>query len=1141
MPNDDGDHHFPLQVLAGEEEVSLPGQNVLELELSWANLGNEQVRDHTLEPKLILSMLSKYDGDPKLCRRFITQCSLHIELMPTQFVTEQSKVAFITSLLSWHGLLPLGQKKTWMFPRMFCPPHLNFIRKLIGRRRDSNTKHFPSSRTRSPSPACDLQPVPVYEDYEYVQEGDIIFGGMFSVHSILGQIFTPENPYIRSMFCIKPLHQFYRNLQIFLFAIDQINKEPMLLPNVTLGYHIFDSCSHPQKAIKNVLQMLSGPGVTVPNYSCRETWRLAGFIGDQSSTTTLPISRLLSAYKYPVISYGATDPSLSFRNNFPHFFRTIPNDFDIIHNLCKLLKHFGWNWVGIVTSHNESGERESSLLIRFLYYFQICIAFILENGVKSYQNEASIYQKILRFSVKVVILCGTYHDLMFEPPVGQWFSNVTLILTPSWGANIVLIEKYPEIFNGSLSLDTYSEYNVRLKNFIDGFYPLNYPEDKLLEDLWMTLYHCASGVIEKDKLYERIYEMSLRNCTGREPIKDSRSYLHDNIFDPVFNAVFILAHTLHLIHYAQSYWPRTGSSYRFQVYRALKHLTRFGEPVFTSSGEIPQEYHVHNHIIVNQTLFSRAVGYISPAIVSLETFPSYVINESLIIWKTINNKDESQPGSQSVLKPLGGVILKTPNRSIVVKLYLVSKDDEGRLDGMFQLPNTRNFVDAAMVSQHHLPVVRHEKLLVISYLSGQILSYLVRYHTKPLFLQKNVKADALSRASDVVGKDLAPQHLVPPQRLLLAIPVDLRKLPPGKTYIRPALRKRILNWIPNAQCSNSCLPGSRKVPSNSIYFCCYGCIPCSEGEISNKSDNEKCERCPDHEWPNDKKTKCVSKLVEFLFYSNDVISVIVLSGSMLFLSMTAIIMRLFIIYQDTPIVRANNKNLSFVLLVSIMLSFLCVFLFLGRPGDITCMLRQISTGIFLSVSISSLLAKTITVYIAFKATRPGSVWRTWTGVRLPNCVLLICSSVQVVLCMSWVTLSPPFQELDTHSYKEKVIVQCNEGSDLWFYSVLGYMGVLAAVSFITAFLARTLPDSFNEAKYITFSMLVFCSVWIAMIPAYLSTRGKYMVAVEIFAILTCNAGLLGCIFLPKCYIILFKPELNTRKYVLEPKHPMSHH
>ncbi|XP_063281805.1 vomeronasal type-2 receptor 26-like [Pelobates fuscus] len=337
--------------------------------------------------------------------------------------------------------------------------------------------------------------------------------------------------------------------------------------------------------------------------------------------------------------------------------------------------------------------------------------------------------------------------------------------------------------------------------------------------------------------------------------------------------------------------------------------------------------------------------------------------------------------------------------------------------------------------------------------------------------------------------------------------------------------------IPKSVCSEKCLPGTRKVLRRGTQTCCYDCVPCSDGEITNRTDSENCEKCLSNEWPNERKDRCIPKLEEFLSYRNDTIAIILSSLSIFCFLITFMILVIFIWYQDTPIVKANNKNLSFVLLVSIMLSFLCVFLFLGRPVDITCMLRQTAFGILFSIAISCILGKTIIIYIVFKATQPGSVWKSFVSLKVSNCFVFCCSAVQIIINVIWLAIAPPFMELDTHSHQGTIIIQCNEGSVIAFYSVLGYMGFLAAVSFIMAFLARTLPDSFNEAKYITFSMLVFCSVWIAMIPAYLSTKGKYMVAVEIFAILTSSAGLLACIFFPKSFNIIFTPEINTKSHL----------
>eukprot|EP00079_Xenopus_tropicalis_P032607 XP_017946378.1 PREDICTED: vomeronasal type-2 receptor 26-like [Xenopus tropicalis] len=362
-------------------------------------------------------------------------------------------------------------------------------------------------------------------------------------------------------------------------------------------------------------------------------------------------------------------------------------------------------------------------------------------------------------------------------------------------------------------------------------------------------------------------------------------------------------------------------------------------------------------------------------------------------------------------------------------------------------------------------------------------------------------------------------------------PIERRKQGSGTT----AKRIKVDPQIPISQCSDSCLPGYRKMPIPGGQSCCYNCVPCSEGEISNITDSVSCTQCPDMEWPNEMKDQCIQREEVFLSYTNDVISICFSAVSILFFLITQFILQVFIKHRDTPIVRANNRSLSFLLLVSIKLSFLSVFLFLGRPVDITCMLRIITFGITFSIAVSSLLAKTIMVCVAFKATKPGSSWRKWLGVKLSNSVVLFCSSIQIIICMTWLAISPPFQELDIHTSPGTIIIQCNEGSAIGFYSVIGYMGLLAAVSFVLAFLARSLPDSFNEAKYITFSMLLFCSVWITMIPAYLSTKGKNTVCVEIFAILTSSAGLLASIFLPKCYTILLRPEMNTKNNLLGDK------
>ncbi|XP_069498877.1 vomeronasal type-2 receptor 26-like [Ambystoma mexicanum] len=334
------------------------------------------------------------------------------------------------------------------------------------------------------------------------------------------------------------------------------------------------------------------------------------------------------------------------------------------------------------------------------------------------------------------------------------------------------------------------------------------------------------------------------------------------------------------------------------------------------------------------------------------------------------------------------------------------------------------------------------------------------------------------------------------------------------------------NEVPRSVCTDSCPPGHRQATREGESACCFDCIPCSQGEIADH-ESVKCLQCPEGQWSNVRHDQCIPKMLDVLSYGDLLGQALGTTAAFLTL-LTASVLCVFIKYRHTAIVRANNRGLSYLLLMALILCFLCSFIFLGHPRKISCMLRQTVFGIVFSISVGAVLAKTIIVVIAFKATNPNSPARKWLGSKTPWSIVGSCSLVQVLICVSWLLKSPPFPELNMKSNNDKITFACNEGAAIFFYCMMGYMGLLATISFILAFLSRNLPGSFNEAKLITFSMLVFVSVWISFIPAYLSTRGKYMVAVEVFAILCSSAGLLGCIFFPKCYIIVLKSKLNTK-------------
>ncbi|XP_030043882.1 vomeronasal type-2 receptor 26-like [Microcaecilia unicolor] len=775
---------------------------------------------------------------------------------------------------------------------------------------------------------------------------------------------------------------YYLHFLAFYFAIKEINQHPEILPNITLGFHIHDPCTIALVSQCSALITLTGKEDPVPGYRCHQQGQLAGFIGSLSSVTSYVIARLTGVYRYPQITYGVMNQRLNGRIEFPFFYHTVLNGYSQNQGLIQLLNFFRWNWVGIITSDDESDQRESEELKREIIMSGNCVAFVetipllffrevlpitklwvtLDNISKSLANVVIIYSS-------VSFLVSAFFYLFFHKnKVKMWFLSIALSSLANFNyLNRIAIEKQ---LNGSLAFTIANGEIPGFKDFLHGIHPSTFPEPSFLQPLWKEAFNC-------DPL------SNLSNCTGQEKLSNL-SHLQFDVDNfhftyNLYNSIYVLAHALHNM-YRNKFQHVGDLKLEFQPWQLNQYIKKvqFKTPdgreiYFDDKGNVPVYYDIVNLVLLPDGSFSSIkVGSFNQ---SAPEGHQLFLNSSAILWN-------------------------------------------------------------------------------------------------PYF-----------------------------------------------------------NQTPRSVCSESCVPGYRKVALPEKPVCCFDCVPCSEGEFSNTTNAENCMKCPEDQWPNKKKDECLPRIIEFLSY-DDPLGIALASIAIFFSIIIALVLRIFIKYRDTPVVKANNRDLSYILLISLMLSFLCSLIFIGQASRVTCFLRQAAFGIIFTIAVSSVLAKTVTVVIAFRASMPSSKLSKWVGTKVSSYVVILCSSGEIVICIVWLLISPPFPEYDTQSETGKMILQCNEGSAIAFYCVIGYIGILAFLSFIVAFLVRTLPDSFNEAQHITFSMLVFCSVWVSFIPAYLNTKGKYTVAVEIFAILASSAGLLGCIFIPKCYIVLLRPDLNMREHLI---------
>ncbi|XP_049901731.1 G-protein coupled receptor family C group 6 member A [Epinephelus moara] len=327
-----------------------------------------------------------------------------------------------------------------------------------------------------------------------------------------------------------------------------------------------------------------------------------------------------------------------------------------------------------------------------------------------------------------------------------------------------------------------------------------------------------------------------------------------------------------------------------------------------------------------------------------------------------------------------------------------------------------------------------------------------------------------------------------------------------------------------SKCSNSCIPGEFKKTAEGQHTCCYECINCTANYYSNDTDMDECLSCDTNiEWSPEGSSSCIPKAL-LVFSWQDGFAVVLLTFAALGILLALLVSALFLNQRDTPVVKAAGGPLSQIILFSLVISHISAMLFVGRPNSFRCKARQVLFGISFTLCVSCILVKTLQILLAFQF--DPELQEVLRRLYQPYVIVSICVALQATTCICWLVLKSPFNH--TIKHPTTLLEDCNEGSYLAFGVMLGYIAVLALVCFICAFKGRKLPQQYNEAKFITFSMLLYLISWLLFVPIYVTTSGVYLPAVEMVVILISNYGVLSCHFLPKCYIILFKKEQNTK-------------
>ena len=371
---------------------------------------------------------------------------------------------------------------------------------------------------------------------------DFVLGGLFPIHASSGG----------GGACGKVrLERGLERMEAMLYSIDTINADNTLLPNITLGYDIRDTCSSENIGLDETVDLVitdsqldiasCGTGLSANNNTSLLDIFIdaptSGIIGAAGSRVSVPVASLVRLFTTPQVSYASSSALLSNRDRYGFFHRTIPPDNLQARAMIDMMLHFNWTYVSTVYSVNTYGQPGIDAFHKLANELGICID--IDRGIGddfTPEQFKKLAETLISDSKANVVILFTSQD-----NAGSLFKYInasttkrrfTWIASDSWARSNSVASKYRNIVAGLIGFVPFTRHLDGFHDYFSNLTLLNNNRNPWFKEFFEAVTNCTAN------------NQTACNLTNSVPMH-VETYEQGNFIPLVVDAVYTIAHALH--------------------------------------------------------------------------------------------------------------------------------------------------------------------------------------------------------------------------------------------------------------------------------------------------------------------------------------------------------------------------------------------------------------------------------------------------------------------------------------------------------------------------------------------------------------------------------------------------------------------